>query len=868
MLNILCKKLSKLFRGEAGNTIVLFAVTASILVLAVGVAVDSSRINLVKINQQNAVDAAADSAENFCKNQPAIKKQSCLQDQADKYYAANVNPTYMGARNTNSTITATSGANAKLQVTANTLLDSSLVRSAGAPVTATITSTAGSGFSNAISPGICSATTKNVCSKGTKTDISTTAPLYKWDCVGTSSIAHCRTYDGKCDNSILEGCSSGQATPASVTSDSTQYYSTWTCLGGGDTTDFTNDTTCRLDRCAASHTDCPGGAADGPGTDCTCDTNGNPVCTTQCSGTCTEIDQTDKKSCAVLYGADYSGTPQKTRHVCTCDGNGVQTCRDDVTPAVCNPACKPNTKETLCPDGTNKITTTCGCATYDAAYNPTDCHTDTSQCKPVCVRHSSDTFTKSCADLGLSTASNYAYGTGSTCTQNYKCDSTYGTNTMVPDGVPVCGPADCTSCGTIPINYWVRPSGATGVTGLNGAIGSGLFGFSSDDVFLGTKKGPVTYPSIINGCTLDPDSGFYLCNQTNAKSVVSCTPKADGSYNCADAAGGTIVNDMGIDCTIGNITQKLMAGDNFIFTLCMNGNGIKDAVGTIDPTLLDGAAYYTTDYESNFSKSYNLYLSTDSIIDAYVSKNSTDKKITSCLASGVDSEIGKAPRNITNTNPATGKVSYAYMLLEHNIISPLKVNIAGGDAKINSDRSIEFSRTSKGGAKSIITTYGSINPDEAWLMIDRDGSGLIKDGIIEGEDFFSDGKDAHKNAYRNLATTFGGLTKKDEQGRNYIELRKLSEGEKQADQVNAGKALGVARPINPSLDLKLLDSNNKVLYASDYFDRIYVDYENVNQTDAKMRNMILERAYVRDLNGQYHYSADQWFTAKNIRKEK
>jgi Flp pilus assembly protein TadG len=65
MLNILCKKLSKLFRGEAGNVVIMFAVAASVLVLAVGVAVDSSRINLVKINQQNAVDAAAASAENL-----------------------------------------------------------------------------------------------------------------------------------------------------------------------------------------------------------------------------------------------------------------------------------------------------------------------------------------------------------------------------------------------------------------------------------------------------------------------------------------------------------------------------------------------------------------------------------------------------------------------------------------------------------------------------------------------------------------------------------------------------------------------------------------------------------------------------------
>jgi len=170
--------------------------------------------------------------------------------------------------------------------------------------------------------------------------------------------------------------------------------------------------------------------------------------------------------------------------------------------------------------------------------------------------------------------------------------------------------------------------------------------------------------------------------------------------------------------------------------------------------------------------------------------------------------------------------------------------------------------TKPDGTKSITTTYGSLNSNEAWLMIDRQGDGLINNGVINGDDFFTDHVGAKNNAYHDLATTFAPFIKVDEKGHNYIQLNKLTDAQKQAGKLGAGQKLGVARVIDPSLDLKLLDVNNNILYASDYFDRIYVDYKNTNIADKEKHNFILEIAPVRTLDGKYHLSADQWFVPK------
>ena len=189
----------------------------------------------------------------------------------------------------------------------------------------------------------------------------------------------------------------------------------------------------------------------------------------------------------------------------------------------------------------------------------------------------------------------------------------------------------------------------------------------------------------------------------------------------------------------------------------------------------------------------------------------------------------------------------SFVLLEYDIYDPLKVNIKGGDAKVNGDRSIQFTMTQPDGSVSTITTYGSLNPDEAWVMIDRDGKGLVHNGIVNGDDFLTDHNGKKSNAFHDLITSFQPFVVKDENGNSYIPLHQLTAAAKQANGSD------------PSSAIKLLDVNNNVLFASDYFDRIYTDYVTVSEPDAAAHDIIKQRSLVRDIKGNTHKSADQWF---------
>ena len=355
---------------------------------------------------------------------------------------------------------------------------------------------------------------------------------------------------------------------------------------------------------------------------------------------------------------------------------------------------------------------------------------------------------------------------------------------------------NCTACGNMTFNYWVRTS-------------HNALGFSSNDPALDlqdTNWNPYEIPGGVN-CT---DGGLHMQSW----------------------------NDVGIES--GKING------------CMNYSGESSwsdsafGGGTINKGTTGSYFPFTT-----------MYKSTAGIISAYKKA----KKKNNSIDGNDAQEVAQCPTN--GTPLPDGSTSQFFTLMEHNIISPLKVNLAGKDAVLNSERSIQFSMTQKNGGSKIYNTYGSLNADEAWLMVDKDGTGLIKNGVVNGDDFFTDHEGVKNDAYHDLITQFGSFVKKDENGHSYIELSKKSAVEHQShDAQIAGQKLGSVIPVDPSFDLKLLDANNKTLYASDYFDRIYVDYININISDKDMHNLILEVAPVRTLDGKYHLSVDQWFVPK------
>lgn len=193
--------------------------------------------------------------------------------------------------------------------------------------------------------------------------------------------------------------------------------------------------------------------------------------------------------------------------------------------------------------------------------------------------------------------------------------------------------------------------------------------------------------------------------------------------------------------------------------------------------------------------------------------------------------------------------------------SPLKVNLANKDARMNSTQETSFTLTLSDGRILESTVTGGLNEDEGWLMVHRTAGGLIKNGMLNADNWFGDRDRRSLNGYTDLAETFASFLKTDEYGQRYIPLKKLTDKQKKA-KLTPGKFT------NPSLDLRILDANGKELFASDYFTRIYVDYTNAVEGDGpdgiSGNNLILERAIAQTVQGEFHGTVDQWFVLENM----
>ena len=76
MLSALIKKLFGLGRSDGGNVMLVVALAGAVLVTAIGVAIDMSRTNLVRQNQQNAIDIAERAANNYCTHNATAAKNA------------------------------------------------------------------------------------------------------------------------------------------------------------------------------------------------------------------------------------------------------------------------------------------------------------------------------------------------------------------------------------------------------------------------------------------------------------------------------------------------------------------------------------------------------------------------------------------------------------------------------------------------------------------------------------------------------------------------------------------------------------------------------------------------------------------------
>jgi len=178
--------------------------------------------------------------------------------------------------------------------------------------------------------------------------------------------------------------------------------------------------------------------------------------------------------------------------------------------------------------------------------------------------------------------------------------------------------------------------------------------------------------------------------------------------------------------------------------------------------------------------------------------------------------------------------------------SPIKIALDGKDAQLNSTNgfAIDLNGFKEKGGQT--TTSGGLNANEAWLVRDKDGDGIKKNDVVDGNDVYGDHNGKYTDGYNQLARDFASEIKTDANGKRYIDLTDPNS--------RAGK------------ELQLLDGQGNLRPAKDVLTRIDVDEMDKaakNETDGK-GNVITGRSNVTYKDGHTATSADQWFSTPKV----
>jgi hypothetical protein len=173
---------------------------------------------------------------------------------------------------------------------------------------------------------------------------------------------------------------------------------------------------------------------------------------------------------------------------------------------------------------------------------------------------------------------------------------------------------------------------------------------------------------------------------------------------------------------------------------------------------------------------------------------------------------------------------------------PLKITLDGTDAKLNTTDHVQI-RMEDGTVK---TMSGGLNDNEAWLVKDRDGLGVAKNGVVDGEDVFGDHMGQFQNAYDQLAHEYAGELKTDAQGNKYIDL---TDPNSQAAK-----------------ELKLMDKGGNLYTAADKLNKIYVSYAEVDKTSADGKTAIKQEGLVEFTDKHTAKAVDQWFSDVSVKQ--
>ena len=366
----------------------------------------------------------------------------------------------------------------------------------------------------------------------------------------------------------------------------------------------------------------------------------------------------------------------------------------------------------------------------------------------------------------------------------------------------------------------------------------------------GTPPQPVNgvCGSTVNGQSVSSaPSGAELCDTGVPTAVSGSGP---WTWTCQGSNGGT---DSGT-CTANSVPKTCPAA-------VAGGSPLSGAFSVYYPGVTGQIGIYPTGGDGVYATYFNGWCSWFSIFGESRSMSGRQPLYLS------NPNFYNFVQCITTTYARVNLVGYANCKplgsVSGNAASPLKVNLGNSNAKMNSATPTAFLLTLQDGRSLEGHVKGGLNADEGWLMVRRTNAPLVFDnGALNADNWFGDRDHRSLNGYTDLAETFGAFVTKDEFGQRCLPLHVLTDAEKSAKTAEAAASNDV-KITDPSFDLRIVDAGNAEHFASDYFDRIYVDYRNVVEGDApdgkNGDNIILERGMVRTLQGENHGAIDQWF---------
>lgn len=181
-----------------------------------------------------------------------------------------------------------------------------------------------------------------------------------------------------------------------------------------------------------------------------------------------------------------------------------------------------------------------------------------------------------------------------------------------------------------------------------------------------------------------------------------------------------------------------------------------------------------------------------------------------------------------------------YQVAGTELHSPIKIALDGQDARLNSTNGFRIDLDGFDQGNDAVTTSGGLNSNEAWLVRDKDGDGIMRGGVVDGRDVYGDHEGKFSHGYDELARDYSDELKVDPQtGRRYLDLTDPNS--------------------RAARELKLLDASGNLTEAGKVLSRIDVDHVDVRESDASGQNQIRQRAEVTYRDGHTATSADQWY---------